>query len=365
MYSRKLYISTNSTCNLNCIYCFEKAKEPFVFNVDEAAAVIREQLKDTTENGTQISLRGGEPFVVFEKIKELCERIWNEKNIQEYYHFHITTNGTLIHGDIQKWLLEHREKITLKLSLDGDKISSDINRPHSFESIDIPFFVKTWPDIKINMTITAQTLPYLYQNVVFIHSLGVKHILTHFSIMTDWGKYHLEKVLYEQLQLLANYYLQHHTIEPCNLLHRDISLTLLDEPYRLPCNYNQTRAYDLQTKKYYPCYMCFPSVGGVDVAEKFMEVDFSDTDNLESECCLHCPFINLCVTCYAENYITRGALSRRDMSLCLYQKASFAVLFEYEYNRILRKEKPTIEDISKMQAIHRWYPEIQKIISSL
>lgn len=362
MYSRKLYISTNSTCNLECVYCFENAKKPFAFDVEGAVEVILKQLQTTTEHGTQISLRGGEPFLLFDKIKELCERVWSE-NISEYYHFHITTNGTLIHGNIKKWLYEHRSQISIKLNLDGDKISSDINRPNSFDRIDLPFFANTWSDLKVNMTVTSQTLPFLFRNVVFIHSVGAKHILTHFSIMTDWEKCHLEKVLYEQLRLLSQYYLQKPTIEPCSLFNKDISLTL-SEPCRLPCNCNQIRAYDFQTKKYYPCYMCFPSIGGEKVSKVFAQIDFT-ADSMEDECCLHCPFINLCITCYAENYITRGALSHRDMALCPYQKVTFAALFEFEYNRIIRQKDVTDEDINNMKAIQKWYPEIRKIVLAL
>ena len=77
---------------------------------------------EKTEHGTKIKLHGGEPFLVFPKIKQLCETLW-EKQFPEYYHFSVTTNGTLIHGDIKRWLYENRDKITLKLSLDGSRKS--------------------------------------------------------------------------------------------------------------------------------------------------------------------------------------------------------------------------------------------------
>lgn len=110
--------------------------------------------------------------------------------------------------------------------------------------------------------------------------------------------------------------------------------------------------------------MCFPSIGGEKVSEVFAQIDFT-ADSMEDECCLHCPFINLCITCYAENYITRGALSHRDMALCPYQKVTFAALFEFEYNRIIRQKDVTAEDINKMKAIQKWYPEIRKIVLAL
>ena len=170
-YSRKIYISTNSTCNLNCKYCFENEKVKFEFNIDEALDVLLEQLSTQTMYGTQISLRGGEPFMVFQKIQKLCESLWGTE-IQEYYHIHITTNGTLIHDDIQDWLYVNKDKVTLKLSLDGNRESSEINRPKSFDLIDFQFLRDTWPEMKVNTTVTAETLPHLATNIKFINSLG-------------------------------------------------------------------------------------------------------------------------------------------------------------------------------------------------
>lgn len=37
-YSRRIYVSTNFSCNLNCVYCFEKNKNDIEFNVDEAVS---------------------------------------------------------------------------------------------------------------------------------------------------------------------------------------------------------------------------------------------------------------------------------------------------------------------------------------
>ena len=54
-------------------------------DVDEAFCIIDEQLNTKTELGTKIKLHGGEPFIVFPKIKQLCERLWS-KDYPEYYH---------------------------------------------------------------------------------------------------------------------------------------------------------------------------------------------------------------------------------------------------------------------------------------
>lgn len=78
---------------------------------------------------------------MFPKIKQLCETLW-KKQFPEYYHFSVTTNGTLIHGEIKRWLYENRDKITLKLSLDGNRKSHNINRSNSFDKIDLDFLFR-------------------------------------------------------------------------------------------------------------------------------------------------------------------------------------------------------------------------------
>lgn len=137
-YSRKICIATNYSCNLNCIYCFETNRNTSEFDVDEAFAILMSELYESTPNGTKIKLHGGEPFMVFPKIRELCERLWSA-DIPESFHIHLTTNGTLVHGEIQSWLYENRDSISVKLSLDGDRLSNEINRPGSFDNIDLPF----------------------------------------------------------------------------------------------------------------------------------------------------------------------------------------------------------------------------------
>ena len=61
----------------------------------------------------------------------------------------------------------------------------------------------------------------------------------------------------------------------------------------------------------------------------------------------------------------RGSVSRRDTSLCAYQKIVFVVLFKYEYARILKMEAPTAHDVQKMMAIQKMYPVIKEMEEQL
>lgn len=359
-FSQKILISTNSSCNLKCIYCFEKNKHKFEFDINKAITIISNLLSIKTEFGTKIKIHGGEPFLVFEKIRALCESLW-EADYPEYFQVHITTNGTLVHGEIQKWLYKNRDRVILKLSIDGDKKSNDINRPNSFNQIDLPFFVKTWPLIVASMTITPKTLPYLYENIRFLHKSGFRYIVTQLSLLTDWSKYNLQEEYYYQITKLTHYYLDNPHIHPF-FSWINIEDTLYSET-KPSCGIGHMKAYDFQSNQYFPCQMCFPSACGNKTSSDLQKINFKDKSILTNSTCSSCPFINICVTCYAENYISRGDVAKRDMNICSYQKCFFAAVFKFEYARILKENRPTTKDIMKMTAILKWQKEISETIN--
>lgn len=123
------------------------------------------------------------------------------------------------------------------------------------------------------------------------------------------------------------------------------------------------KAYDFQSNQYYPCQMCFPSACGYKISSDLQKINFQDKRILTGSTCKLCPFVNICVTCYAENFISRGDVSKRDMNICSYQKSFFAAVFKNEYARILKETRPTIKDIQKMTAILKWQKEISEIES--
>lgn len=363
MFTRELYISTNYTCNLKCIYCFERYKNDFSFDPDKAVKKIAEILSQKTEHGTCIKLLGGEPFLIFDKIKKLCETLWS-LDIDEKYTFYTATNGTLVHGEIQEWLLRNKDRFIVKLSLDGDKTSHEINRPNSFERIDIRFFVETWKSLRINMTITPQTLPFFFENIIFFHSIGINNIQTNFAIMTDWSNKNLEQLFYKELLKAARFYLDNPLITPCYIFKTKIELTLLKTCGTPLCGIGSKKAYDFESRRYYPCHMFFPSVCG-NIPDEIRKKDYSHRENYESLTCLKCKFVNICRTCYAENYSIRGSISERDMQLCSYQKIAFVAVCKYEYARIINLKEFTEIDMQKMKAIKKLLPELINIENAI
>lgn len=359
MYSRHLFIKTNQSCNLRCVYCYEKEKSSKIFDVNDTFLKVSRVLKESTQYGTKIKLIGGEPFLAFNGIKRFCELIWQAK-FDEEIHFQITTNGTLVHGEIQDWLKEHRKEIDCKLSLDGDRISQDLNRPNSFDKIDMHFFAETWGNCVVNMVITPQTLPFLAKNVQFLHKQGFQNIVPIFAVLTDWNNPQLYTTYYKQLIQLAEYYVDNPRYHRCHTLSLRLERLSMKCDCVL-CDIGKKMIFDVNSEKYYPCHLFFPSVCGDNHPKDMDNMDFSSRSKIECEPCLSCKLINICHTCYAANYLERGSLGNRDMAICEYRKIDFLINAKLESNRILQAKNVSGTDYKIMQVISNLQPELEDI----
>ena len=82
-----------------------------------AQQIIDNELQNKDKyTGFEIDLFGGEPFLQFELIKQITKYACQELNDFPHTIF-LTTNGTLVHGDVQKWLIDHKDCVICGLSL--------------------------------------------------------------------------------------------------------------------------------------------------------------------------------------------------------------------------------------------------------
>lgn len=356
--SRRLYLLTNTSCNLRCSYCYEN-KGNKVFDLEESFFSLSEILSQETPNGTFVRLHGGEPFLVFDKIKEFCERIWAQ-NFKEKFVFFFTTNGTLVHGAIQEWLLEHKDDIMLSLSIDGEKKSHDLNRSNSFDKIDLEFFAKKFPAVNANLTISPMTLDSLAENVMFLHKAGFEKVTTHLAEMQKWPA-NAKDIVYDQVKSLDAFYNDHSNLKKCSLFDVDLKKVLYREASIFPCSIGQKKAYDFESKKYYPCHLYFDSVIGREKSEDLLKVDMTKPENFVSAKCKKCSVQKLCRSCVVANYIQRGNPAERDMGLCQMHKSIYKAICEAEFKRITQDNHPNKtqedqkNDLMVMMAIKEIY----------
>lgn len=329
--TRGIYITTNVTCNLNCVYCYEKDKtSKETFSVEAAKSVLKTTLSTITPRGTLINFHGGEPFLSFEKIKTLCEWAW-QQNFPEKFTFFATSNGTLIHGAIKDWLFEHRKEFIVSLSLDGTREMHNANRSNSFDKIDLDFFISAWPRQGVKVTVSPLTIHSLAEGIKFIHEIGFTDVRANLAQMTEWNINYKET--YErQLNILSEYYLANPQIERCSLFKVPFH-ALKSKVIRKWCGAGtEMEAIDIDGKTY-PCHLFFPSVCGKEKAQNCL--DFTDYRNYTSSFCISCPFLAICPTCYGSNFIERGDICLRDMNLCELEKIRFKVVAQFEYKRIV------------------------------
>lgn len=327
-------------CNLSCIYCYEHDKNnKKTFDVESTINKLTSFLSTKTPKGSIIKLLGGEPFIVFSDIKQLCEVMWS-KNLEENYLFHATSNGTFVHGKIKEWLYQNKYRFTVKLSLDGNREAHEINRPNSFDKIDIDFFRDTWPEIGVKMVVSPATIHLFAESIIFLHEKGFKAIKPNFAELVDWNKDGLHELFYQQMMSLVDYYLDNPELKPCKFLSVPLHRITNDTTIFHRCTLGEREIIDYNTGKTYPCMFFLPSICGGKKSEHLMNLDMTDKKNLTSLQCSTCPFDNVCLTCYAANYMQRGHTALRDMKICEFQKITFLATAKLLFKKYVVKNVP-------------------------
>lgn len=353
--SRSVFITANVACNLRCVYCYEKDKtSASSFDLERAKKLLSETLSTKTENGTLINIHGGEPLLSYLKIRELCEWAWKQ-NFPEEFHFFASTNGTFVHGEIQNWFKAHKEDFSLGLSLDGTRAMHNANRSNSFDLIDLDFFVKTWPEQGVKTTISPLSIETLAEGIIFMHQVGFKEISANHAEMIDlWSDPKYYDIFRREMAKLADFYLKNPGIKRCSLFDVEFGAVLIKE-HRKWCGIGtDMEAIDVDGSKH-PCHLFFESVCGKDKSLEGDKIDFTDENNYVSQKCADCPILNICPTCYASNYIARGNIAERDMSICEFQKIRMAEVAKFEYNRLVNTpiDASKLTDEEKVARIHQ------------
>lgn len=320
---RFISLVLTENCNLACSYCYERHKSGRTMPIETAYRILDEELNaDTPYKLVNISLFGGEPFLCFDAMKKIVD--YAETHcFSKAFQFDITTNGTLVHGEIQDWLSDHKQSVLCALSLDGDKFSHDINRSNSFDDIDLDFFTRTYPIAPIKMTISEKTLPYLSENVIFCAKKGFR-IYNNFAYGIPWDNAENIEILSRELNKLIEFYLENTQFTPCTMLNEQFHqiASNVDMPYvKSWCAAGfQSATYDCDGISY-PCQFFMPlSAGSMKTDDKKLVFPEKIAKEDLLGACRTCPVVSACPTCYGNNFVNNGDMYRRDMNLCKLHK---------------------------------------------
>lgn len=314
-------ITLTESCNLNCTYCYEKNKSKRFIDIELAKKIVDKEITDRGDyEGIEFDLFGGEPFIAFDIIKELSDYIIDRCTEQEFpFVIFLTTNGTLVHGEIQEWLLDNIDNVKCGLSLDGTKEMHDMNRSSSFDDIDIDFFRNNYPEQGVKMTVSKESLNTFAEGVIFLHEQGFE-VSCNLAYQIDWSNNDNKDILYRELMKLIDYYISNPDIEPCSML--GMGLTNIgsfnENAVRFCGAGKETKAYDINGNSY-PCQFFMPLSVGEEKAKLAKKIEFPDDiipDDVLDDKCKKCIVKSSCPNCYGSNYASTGNIFSRDDNMC-------------------------------------------------
>jgi len=326
-------LTVTQNCNLACTYCYEGYKSKQEMPYELAVDIIDQYLNSSSSSYDEcvIDFFGGEPFLNFPLIKRICEYVWSRK-WKKPYLFSTTTNGTMIHGEIQDWLYRNSRRFHVGLSLDGTKKMHDLNRSNSFSKIDLPFFKNTWPSSSVKMTISKETLPDLAEGTIYIHGLGFE-IHNNPAYGIDWTDPNNLQILSCELKKLIQYYLENPNIKPCSLL--DMKIEYHGYTEKKWCGTGTHMViFDVDGKNY-PCHAFLPLSIGLEKSESSRSFDFSAIQNLIDPKCGGCILYNICPTCYGSNFNETGSVAIRNQQHCNLTKIRALACSYFEAKKML------------------------------
>lgn len=362
---RIIQITITEKCNLNCVYCYEKQKDPQFLSLKKIKEIINSAFEESNEySEIEFDFHGGEPAMAFNVLKEACEWLWSKPRSKPYICC-TTTNGTLIHGEIKDWFLKNKEKFVLGLSLDGTPEMQNINRSNSFNDIDIDFFRDNWPFQGVKMTISPQTMPMVSEGIKYIHELGFK-FSANLAYGVEWKESCLS-IYRNELKKIVEYYLSNPNLE----INRLVNLPLCTLGYNLSfpssvkkskyCGAGDSMICYAPNGKSYPCQLFMPSTSVENGDKVFNKVDFSNAQNFVDPACKDCVLDTICATCCGHNYMQTNTLYTRPKDLCKYRKIE-AVASSYLFASMLLEPKKylMLKDLKEIELAY-----IAKAISAI
>lgn len=336
---KKIMLILTENCNLRCKYCYELNKQRSTMDFETARRILEKSLSEMDGyESAVIELHGGEPFLNFELIRRIDEFVI--ANYSFPVLFRSTTNGTYLNSEMKSWLYERRDRYEIMLSLDGMKEDHDLNRvtvgnKGSFELIDLDFFINTWENCPVSMTVSEETLPHLAANTIWIQEKGMD-CLNAFQWATAWNLEKCYPILKSELKKLVAYYTEHPEKHMCLLVNYNMEKfnEPLDEAYRYCVDIDDPiECYDAKGV-YAPChgFTAF-TMGGEKEASKFYNLSIRDFVVETGNICYGCRLIHLCRICFAANHMLTGDMQKQNREICIFNQLCILAGIQIERNR--------------------------------
>lgn len=315
-------------CNLRCSYCYEPKLQHFRMDASRAKRIIMEQIAmvDDTYESIEIQFMGGEPLMEFPLIKEVSEWLWSQHFDKKLLVLFAPTNGTLLNEEMKAWFTANRSRIQLGLSLDGNMAMQNLNRSASYATIDVDYFVQTWPNQSVKMTISPDTVGRLSEGVIHLHEKGFRYISADLAMgeRVKWNKEAL-MAYKEELGKLSTYYISRPELIPFSMLNVNISSILHPQQEVKTCSCGEDMVCIDWTGKSYACHLFSPIALPIEKANRSNELyNFSDHSQFSSAICKKCVLNTVCTHCYGMNYLCTDTIATPSPFHCRAFKIQFA-----------------------------------------
>jgi len=345
--ARFVSLVATSDCNLNCKYCYEKheLRNKKVMDLSIAQRVINQYMHEEDIESVEVDFFGGEPFLAFNFIRDVVDWVHSQK-WDKKHRFLISTNGTILNGEIKEWLLKNRGCINVGISLDGTKIAHDLCRSNSYDSVkkNLPFFHKYWPNQPAKMTICADTIPYIADSVIELEEMGIlftANIGFEVQAIGEANKKKFLDIYEEQLLHLVEYYDKNPHLYPVSPL-----LTSIPDYLGIP-NFEEKNQKKIKRfcgaghemvvvdtdGKSYPCHRFIPWISNKS----------APTGNINCQTawkpdeCSQCELIHSCPTCAGYNWEINGDTAVRTTFHCETFKREVVASCMIEWKRLRKR----------------------------
>lgn len=379
--ARTITIQVTEDCNLKCSYCYQINKSPKRMDFETAKKFIDLILTDDETMNSYINkyntdfiildFIGGEPLLEIDLINKIVEYFIKRCIELDHpwvygYMISIGTNGTLYFTDkVQKFLDKYQNKLSLNITVDGDKDLHDSCRVFAdgsgsydlASSATIDWIKRTNGNGKsTKLTIAPENVKYLKDAIVNMINLGFEFINEN-CVYEDVWSLKDAKELYTQLVEIGDYLIE-------NDLESRINLRILNpdsyQPLSPTNNSNwcggdgSMLAVDVNGDLF-NCIRYMRSslgddqeplvIGNVDIGigntekhkKNILMMKTITRRSQSTDKCFWCPIAKGCGWCSALNYQTFGTPDKRLTATCIMHTAA-ALASNYFWNKVLEKD---------------------------
>lgn len=159
-------ISITNKCNLKCSYCYERHLNTEYGCIGDDTRVKIADFVNSRGDADTVYLFGGEPLLYKDTVKYYIETLRANR-------FVITTNGTLLDEDFLKWC--EGKNVIINMSHDG-RDCTERGADTALLDANLKLLLKYQPKALVQLVYTEETLPKLYDNILYLKGLGAKKV---------------------------------------------------------------------------------------------------------------------------------------------------------------------------------------------